>query len=213
VQYSLLLVESDTPKRVSLAHTFNGDAYRVAQTFSAVETEMWLAANVPDAIVVNLTNGVAMPPYLTEMIAKIDFGIPLVAVVTDAVLLKKPDDANCYMCPPEKIHTTVVSVIEKSHLVRGGQFVLDVTQRRLWSQGAEHRLTPKLAALIQLLLENQGQIVYRATIMNAVWHTEYLGDTRTLDVHIRWLREIIELNPSRPKHLLTVRGAGYRFIV
>jgi DNA-binding response OmpR family regulator len=48
--------------------------------------------------------------------------------------------------------------------------------------------------------------------MQEVWETDYLGDTRTLDVHIRWLREKIEENPSRPRHLITVRGVGYHFI-
>jgi DNA-binding response OmpR family regulator len=48
-------------------------------------------------------------------------------------------------------------------------------------------------------------------IMNEVWETDYLGDTRTLDVHIRWLREKLEDNPSRPQYIVTVRGIGYRF--
>jgi two-component system phosphate regulon response regulator PhoB len=48
--------------------------------------------------------------------------------------------------------------------------------------------------------------------MQEVWETDYMGDTRTLDVHIRWLREKIEENPSQPRHLITVRGIGYRFI-
>jgi DNA-binding response OmpR family regulator len=77
--------------------------------------------------------------------------------------------------------------------------------------GSAHHLTPKLFELLMLLAAGEGKIVYRKTIMKKVWETDYMGDTRTLDVHIRWLRQKIEENPARPRHLLTVRGAGYRF--
>lgn len=72
-------------------------------------------------------------------------------------------------------------------------------------------LTPKEFKLLQLLLDHENQILKRKTIMQKVWQTDYMGDTRTLDVHIRWLREKIEDTPSKPKYLRTVRGVGYRF--
>jgi DNA-binding response OmpR family regulator len=61
------------------------------------------------------------------------------------------------------------------------------------------------------LMENAGEVLNRGTIMKEVWETDYLGDTRTLDVHIRWVREKLEDNPSRPQYIITVRGVGYRF--
>jgi DNA-binding response OmpR family regulator len=60
-------------------------------------------------------------------------------------------------------------------------------------------------------MENAGEVLSRGTIMKEVWETDYLGDTRTLDVHIRWVREKLEDNPSRPQYIITVRGVGYRF--
>jgi two-component system phosphate regulon response regulator PhoB len=57
----------------------------------------------------------------------------------------------------------------------------------------------------------RNEVVSRGEIMREIWQTNFLGDTRTLDVHIRWLREYIEIDPSSPKRLLTVRGKGYRF--
>ena len=57
-----------------------------------------------------------------------------------------------------------------------------------------------------------GQVVTRADIFDEVWGTDWLGDTRTLDVHIRWLRTKIEDNPKQPKYIQTVRGVGYRFM-
>lgn len=74
-------------------------------------------------------------------------------------------------------------------------------------------LTPKETKLMLLLMENVGQVVSRSDLMQAVWNTEYLGDTRTLDVHICWLRQKIEDNPRIPEMILTRRGQGYELRV
>ena len=60
-------------------------------------------------------------------------------------------------------------------------------------------------------MTNPGVILKRDYLMREVWETEYIGDTRTLDVHVHWLRQKIEDNPGRPRLLLTMRGQGYRF--
>ncbi len=206
MRYSLLLIETN-PQTTSLVHTFNGDDYRVAQAFSDAEAEMWLAANVPDAVVVNLLQGGNIPPAIRDVPTAKEFSVPWVAVSNTL-----DDIPNCTVCSPDNLQAVVDDAVKTNGLLRGGPFTLDVSKHSLWAQGETHHLTPKLTMLMQLFLENLGQIVYRKAIMTHVWNTDYMGDTRTLDVHIRWLREIIEVNPSRPKYLLTVRGAGYRLI-
>jgi DNA-binding response OmpR family regulator len=74
---------------------------------------------------------------------------------------------------------------------------------------SEVHLTPKETKLMALLMKNVGKVVSRSELMQEVWHTEYLGDTRTLDVHICWLRQKIEDNPRVPEMILTRRGQGY----
>jgi two-component system phosphate regulon response regulator PhoB len=74
----------------------------------------------------------------------------------------------------------------------------------------QYHMTPKQAQLLYYFLVNHNQVLSRRDIMQQVWDTSFLEDTRTLDVHIRWLRERIELNPSEPSYLVTVRGRGYR---
>jgi DNA-binding response OmpR family regulator len=69
--------------------------------------------------------------------------------------------------------------------------------------------TPKEAHLLAILMQHPGQVISRARIMREVWQTDYLGDTRTLDVHICWLRQKLEADPTRPQLLLTQRGVGY----
>jgi DNA-binding response OmpR family regulator len=90
-----------------------------------------------------------------------------------------------------------------------GPFVYNQERRVLNVRGQETQLTPKQAMLVEMFFSNPYITLDRRTLMEKVWQTHYMGDTRTLDVHIRWLRELLEENPSKPKYLLTVRGVGY----
>jgi len=91
--------------------------------------------------------------------------------------------------------------------------VLDTEKSILKRNGSDIHLTPKETKLMILLMENVGKVVSRSDLMQEVWNTEYLGDTRTLDVHICWLRQKIEENPRIPELILTRRGQGYELRV
>ena len=99
---------------------------------------------------------------------------------------------------------------------RGDHFVmvpplrLDPVSRRLWVGESEFRLTPKQCDLITVFMRHPNQIVTRKTLMEVVWDTDYLGDTRTLDVHIHWLRAMLKSVDGLPLLLETIRGYGYR---
>jgi DNA-binding response OmpR family regulator len=67
--------------------------------------------------------------------------------------------------------------------------------------------------LLKTLIEHQGEVIERNALFSQVWETDYTDDTRTLDVHISWLRRAIEVDPTAPKFLRTVRGVGYRLDV
>lgn len=94
-----------------------------------------------------------------------------------------------------------------------GPFYMNVTRRILIVGGVETHLTPKQASLVEMFLRHPGQVIHRKRLMETVWKTDYLGDTRTLDVHIRWIRQVIEEDSSNPRFLRTVRGVGYRLVV
>ena len=72
-------------------------------------------------------------------------------------------------------------------------------------------LSPKEYRLLELFMLNPRRVWSRDKLLENVWSIDYIGDSKTVDVHIRWLREKLEENPSSPVHLLTVRGFGYRF--
>lgn len=94
--------------------------------------------------------------------------------------------------------------------VRDVELVLD--KRQAYKNSSLIELRYKEFELLSLLMSKAGDIVTRAEIFDKVWGTDWLGDMRTLDVHIRWLREKIEADASNPEYIQTVRGIGYRFI-
>ncbi len=98
----------------------------------------------------------------------------------------------------------------KEEIIRFGHILLYRSKRAVDVGGkGEQRLTPKLAQLLEEFLRHPNELVSRSQLMRDVWHTDYVGDTRTLDVHVRWVRECIEIDPSNPSLLRTVRGKGF----
>jgi len=99
---------------------------------------------------------------------------------------------------------------KEERLFHVGHIRLDLDRKRLRCQGREARLTPRLARLLHTLMQRAGEVVEREQLFREVWNTEYTGDTRTLDVHISWLRQALEEDPRQPAFLKTIRGVGYR---
>jgi DNA-binding response OmpR family regulator len=93
----------------------------------------------------------------------------------------------------------------------GGKITLNMAARKVHRAGEEIQLTAKEFDLLAELIRNQGAVLSRDLILSRVWGYDYYGDTRTVDVHIRWLRQKIEDDPSNPRHIQTVHGFGYRF--
>ncbi len=93
-----------------------------------------------------------------------------------------------------------------------GQVRLDLEARRAFKDRAELQLRYKEFELLSLLMSRAGEAINRPELFDEVWGFDWIGDTRTLDVHIRWLREKLEDDPSHPVYIQTVRGVGYRFI-
>ena len=88
---------------------------------------------------------------------------------------------------------------------------IDLTRREVRMKDTVIALKPKEYELLVFLANHRGQVLTREFILEKVWGWDYVGDSRTVDVHIRWLREKIEPEPANPHRIITVRGAGYRF--
>ena len=90
-----------------------------------------------------------------------------------------------------------------------GHIILDPDERSAWKNGEAVELTAKEFDLMELLMRNPGRVYSRENLLNVVWGYEYMGDYRTVDVHVRRLREKLELDPANPEYILTKWGVGY----
>jgi DNA-binding response OmpR family regulator len=89
--------------------------------------------------------------------------------------------------------------------------VINLTRREVTRDGAPLALRPQEYELLVFFAKHKGQMLSREFILERVWGWDFIGDSRTVDVHVRWLRQKIETNASEPKRIVTVRGGGYRF--
>ncbi|MBN1264066.1 MAG: response regulator transcription factor [Anaerolineales bacterium] len=98
-----------------------------------------------------------------------------------------------------------------SSRLRAGVITIDQASRRVFRDEQEIDVTQREFELLHVLMANAENALSRQNLLDAVWGEEWIGDSRTLDVHIRWLREKVEEDPSTPQYIETVRGYGYRF--
>jgi DNA-binding response OmpR family regulator len=107
----------------------------------------------------------------------------------------------------------VVEGDKATTVLEGDGIEMDLGRHTATVRGSALSLTPKEFDLLAFLLKNQGLVFSREQLLEKVWGYDYAGDTRTVDVHVRWLREKIEDDPGKPGRLVTVRGVGYRLEV
>jgi len=166
----------------------------------------------PNIVVVNTANSHFSGVYLCKVLGRRLPGTQRLVIVERGEgeeiaceqRLAKPFTAR-------KLRDTVRGMLEATipHTLKAGSIELDQVSRLVSGQKGRHHLTPKQCELLALFMQHPNQVISRRELMEHIWKTGYLGDTRTLDVHVRWLREKIELDPDRPELLVTKRGVGY----
>jgi DNA-binding response OmpR family regulator len=110
----------------------------------------------------------------------------------------------------EELSTTTPNGDSKPILINDN-LSIDTIRREIRLKNLPLAMKPKEYELMLFLAQHRGQVLSREFILERVWGWDYIGDSRTVDVHIRWLREKIEVDPANPLRIVTVRGAGYRF--
>jgi len=111
------------------------------------------------------------------------------------------------------LRRTVEPAVVAGNLIEAGPVSMDLERHQVFVHGEKVAMPLKEFELLELLLENVNRVLTRGQIIDRVWGSNYFGDTKTLDVHIKRIRSKIEDDPARPVHLLTVRGLGYKFEV
>lgn len=168
----------------------------------------------PDLIVLNACAGALNVDEVCQALDETQLDLPRLVVSSDVAYDHTSD--GVHLSAPHssrQLSQRIKKAIgnQTDRFLRVGDITLDRLKRQVQRSGRAAHLTPKEFKLLYLMMQHADQVMNRGTIMKEVWETDYLGDTRTLDVHIRWVREKLEDNPSRPRYIITVRGVGYRF--
>ena len=111
------------------------------------------------------------------------------------------------------LRRSVEPAVTAGNVIEAGPVSMDIERHQVFVHGEKIAMPLKEFELLELLLENVNRVLTRGQIIDRVWGSNYFGDTKTLDVHIKRIRSKIEDDPARPVHLLTVRGLGYKFEV
>jgi DNA-binding response OmpR family regulator len=211
---TVLIVANDKTVTAALAVPFNKREFSILTAHSGRQALAQAKARLPDVIVVDATSPRMNCKRLCRSLRAETHAI-LIALVTNPNKSDLAEVAGLLLpksITPKKLVQRVRGALDARppRELRVANLVLDVERRRVSRGSKVHKLTPKEFDLLQLFMEHRDEIVSRKALMKEIWDTDYLGDTRTLDVHIRWLREKIEDDPSAPRRLVTVRGQGYR---
>lgn len=172
------------------------DVCRAIRRRSSVPIIMVTAKGAEIDMVVGLEVGaddyVAKPYRLRELVARI------------RAVLRRSASTD----PTREVE---VAGSREERLIEAGDVVVDPDQRRVFVRREEVHLRRKEFDLLVMLVENAGRVLTRDVLIDRVWGSDYFGDTKTLDVHVKRLRSRIEEDPSKPVLITTVRGVGYRF--
>ena len=221
---TLLVVEDERPLAETLRFNLEMEGYRVRTAEDGIEGLSMARALQPDLVLLDLMlprmDGLDVLRGIRETSqAPV---LLLTARTSEADRVKGLDlGADDYITKPFSLAELKARV--RVHLRRKqdvsvdirelefGEFKLDLNRRLLTRHGEPIALRPKEYELLAYLAQRDGRAFTRDQLLNDVWDISFAGGTRTVDVHVRWLRKKIEQPDGPPRHLITVRGAGYRF--
>ena len=213
----ILLVEGASIGTESLQAALRREGYQVHVAHSADDASVILDKGSPDLVIFHAASmsgkGVRGCGHLRKLVKD----VPIIHTRREGRVKDERALADVYLVKPftsrkvlNRVRTLLPADQFSQEIVRAGDLTLFCSKPSVEVPAlGESRLTPKLAQLLGEFLRHPNRVIDRRQLMRNVWETDYVGDTRTLDVHIRWLREAIEESPSRPCRIVTVRGVGY----
>jgi len=214
---TLLVIEGRHAEIPSFASDLQKKGFDVVTVQNGSQAISKLKQTEASLVVVNAPSLRSTGIRICLSVRKKDPKIPIILIV-EKEILTDPELADSVLALPftaQKLVNRIKALMpgDGNNIINVGPIRLDLEHRRVRSLGKNSRLTPRLITLLQMLMDKHGEVVERESLFKKVWETNYTGDTRTLDVHISWLRRAIELDPNNPKFLKTIRGVGYRLDV
>ncbi|MCB0194192.1 MAG: response regulator transcription factor [Anaerolineae bacterium] len=220
---SILIVEDDQTLQQTLAYNLNQEGYTVSVATDG-QTGLDMARSLtPDLVVLDIMlpelDGLSMCRILRR---ELDSSIILLTARSSEVdkIIGLDSGADDYITKPfgfgEFLARIRAALRRKPNnaapkQLESGDLVVDLVGRKAFVGDRRLDLSFKEFDLLAELMKNRGMVLSRDLLLTKVWGYDYYGESRTVDVHIRWLREKIEENPSKPKRITTIRSIGYRF--
>jgi len=222
---TILIVDDEPTLRETLAEALDADGFRVLTAADGREALSRFREHQPDLVVLDL-----MLPELSGVevcrIIRAESGVPIVMLTAKSSEIDKVVGlelgADDYVTKPfslRELTARIRALLRRTEqlaeaptpLVELGALTVDLAGHRLLRDGELVPLKPKVFELLAYLLRHPGQVLSREQLLEHVWGYDYAGETRTVDVHVHWLRAAIEPAPAEPVYLHTVRGVGYVF--
>lgn len=214
---TILIIEGRHAEIPSFATDLQKKGFDVVTAKSGSDATSRLNKVSPDLAVVNAASLRSSGVRICQSLRDKNDKLPIILILEQDNTVAK-DSADVILNLPftaQKLSNRIKPLLpgDGKNVVQAGAIRLDTEKRRVRCLGKNAKLTPRLVTLLKILMERHGEVVEREQLFKEVWETDYTGDTRTLDVHISWLRRAIELDPLKPKFLKTIRGVGYRLDV
>jgi DNA-binding response OmpR family regulator len=222
---TLLLIASDIGLSQTLATYFRDEGYRIVQAAEGMEGLRLVRATRPDLIIVDAALSADGAVALCGMLRK-ETGAPLILLIAGAdefePIIGLDMGADLCMVKPLSLaemrarirallRRAIGTAVKRPQSFSVGGLRLDVDRRRAWSGEQELRLTSREFDLLAYFMRNRGLVLPREQLLKEVWGERVSNRSRTLEVHIRWLRQKVEPDPAQPTYIQTVRQIGYRF--
>lgn len=223
----ILVVEDDQNLLATLKYNLQKEGYGVTTAADGAEAIDTARRGKPDLVILDLMLP-KMSGFEVCRILRKDMTVPILMLTAKTKEVDKivglEIGADDYMTKPfsmRELLARVRAMLRRADMSRMqpdseqkcltiGDLIIDLARHKATLRGIELELTPKEFDLLAFLARNKGFVFNREQLLEKVWGYDYAGDTRTVDVHIRWLRQNIETEPQKPKYLITVRGTGYK---
>src|SRR5919109_3690562 len=223
---TILVVEDEPTLRETLSDALEADGFRVVAAADGREALARFRAERPDLVLLDLMLPELGGIEVTRIIRQ-ESGVPIVMLTAKDSELDKVVGlelgADDYVTKPfslRELSARIRALFRRSEtlaaesppaIVDLGTVQVDLAGHRLLKDGDEMPLKPKAFELLAFLMRHPGQVFTRDQLLEHVWGYDYAGETRTVDVHVHWLRTQIEDDPGRPQLIHTIRGVGYVF--
>jgi len=214
----ILLIEGKRTDHPSFAAGLTKKGYLVESVPSGTAALNQLDNVVPNLVVVDASSMRTSGKRICKALRLKQQALPLILVIDKN---SDPNDdygADIILMLPFTMQKLINRIrillpIQNNCDLEAGPISLDINEKRALVNDKQVQLTPRLMMILKILMEHSGEVVERKAMFSEAWETDYTADTRSLDVHMSWLRQAIEENPRKPQFIKTVRGVGYRLDV